>query len=327
MRGEQGLMAKVADLYYLRNLTQQAIAERLGLSRPTVSRLLQRSRTLGIVRIEVVPPEDAYRPLEGALEDAFGLREAVVIPGRSESPSRTRRTLGQAAAEYLDRLLKGGERIGISWGTTLGAVMDHLRPRRLRTTVVPLVGGLGQAAPATHANELARRLAEAHHGRVHLLHAPAIVAHDGVRAALLTDPRVRQVLDLARRVDVALVGIGALVPSSTLIESGYVSADDVAALRRSGAVGDICTRPFTVAGVPAGGPLDGRILAVDFEDLRRIRTVIGVAGGLEKAEAILGALHGGLVDVLVTDHLAARAVLRLGAAGEPRAPGRPLPPT
>ncbi len=326
MKEDRSLMVKVADLYYLRNLTQQAIAERLGLSRPTVSRLLDRSRTLGIVRIEVAAPADAHRPLERALEDAFGLREAIVIPGRSESPTITRRALGQVAADYLNRLFKGGERIGISWGTTLGAVMDHLRPRRLRTTVVPLVGGLGQAAPAIHANELARRLAEAHRGRVHLLHAPAIVARNDVRAALLTDPPIRQVLDLARRVDVALVGIGALVPSSTLIESGYVSAEDVAALRRSGAVGDICTRPFTAAGAPAGGPLDGRILAIDLEDLRRIRTVIGVAGGLEKAEAILGALRGGLLDVLVTDHLAARAVLRLAASGMPPASGRALPP-
>ncbi|HKV45968.1 MAG TPA: sugar-binding transcriptional regulator [bacterium] len=310
MSADRTMIAKVADLYYLRHLTQQEIADRLGVSRPTVSRLLRRSRAEGIVKIEVTLPDGHRHELERNLEDRFRLREAVVIRGRPESPTLTRRALGEAAAAHLDRLLAGGERVGISWGTTLASVVDHVRPRRVRTAVIPLVGGLGQAAPGIHANELARRLAEAHQGTAHLLHAPAIVATSGVRTALLTDPGIRRVLDLACRVDIALVGVGALVPSSTLIHSGYLSAQELAALRRRGAVGDICTRSFTAEGARIGGTLDARIMAVDLDDLRRIRTVIGVAGGLEKAEAILGALRGGLVTVLVTDHLAAQAVLR-----------------
>ena len=326
MSDDRTLMAKVADLYHLRNLTQQQIAVRLGLSRPTVSRLLTRARALGIVRIEVTQPEGTHQRLEHALEEEFGLREAIVIPGRSESPTATRRALGEAAAEYLDRVLKGGERVGISWGTTLKAVVDSVRPRPLRTIVVPLVGGIGQAAPNVHANDLARRLAELHAGRVHLLHAPAVVAHPSVRDALLSDERIRHVLDIARRVDVALVGIGALIPSSTLIESGYFSAAEVQALRLRRAAGDICTQAFSATGTPVSGPADARILAVGLGDLRRIPLVVGVAGGLEKAEAILGALAGGLVDVLVTDSIAARAVVRLaqardaagGGGGRPR---------
>jgi DNA-binding transcriptional regulator LsrR (DeoR family) len=271
-----------------------------------VSRLLARARATGIVRIEVTQPEGTHQRLEHELEEGFGIREALVIPGRSESPTATRRALGQAAAEYLDRALKGGERIGVSWGTTLRAVIDSVRPRPIETVVVPLVGGLGQAAPEIHANELARRLAELYGGRVHLLHAPAIVARRSVRDALLSDDRIANVLELARRVDVALVGIGALIPSSTLVESGYVSAAEMAAVRQQGAVGDICTRAFSSDGVSMAG--------------------------LEKAEAILGALAGGLVDVLVTDSIAARAVLRLARAsglvdesGEPRMGGADVP--
>ncbi len=326
MTDDRVLMAKVADLYYLRTLTQQQIAVRLGLSRPTVSRLLTRARATGIVRIEVTQPEGTHQRLEHDMEEGFGLREVIVIPGRSESPMATRRALGQAAADYLDRALKGGERVGISWGMTLKAVVDSMRPRPLETVVVPMVGGLGQAAPEIHANELARRLAELHSGRVHMLHAPAIVARRAIRDALLSDERIGHVLELARRVDVALVGIGALIPSSTLIESGYVSVAEMTAVRRQGAVGDICTRAFSADGVPLTGDVATRILAVELEDLERIPLVIGVAGGLEKADAILGALAGGLVDVLVTDSIAARAVLRLARAsglvgGES---GRPL---
>jgi DNA-binding transcriptional regulator LsrR (DeoR family) len=307
------LIAKVADLYYLRDMTQQEIAERLGISRPTVCRLLQRSRAEGIVRIDVVPPDGAHHRIERELEERFSLREAIVVTGQHEAA--TPRALGRAAADYLDRVLKGGERIGVSWGTTLRAVVDSLRPRSLRSTVVPLVGGVGQITPGIHANDLAHGIAEALGGEVHLLHAPAIVASARVRRALMSDGAIARALTLARDVDLALVGIGALVPSSTLVRSGYFSAGQLARLRRRGGVGDICTRVFTREGVAVDGALERRILAVELDDLRRIPQVVAVAGGPIKAEAILGALNGGLVDVLVTDHQAARAVLRAAGAG------------
>jgi DNA-binding transcriptional regulator LsrR (DeoR family) len=315
MTDEHALIVKAADLYYLRDFTQEAIARRLGLSRPTVSRLLARARRSGVVRIEIASPDHAFTRLEAALEERFGLREALVVRG-SERPEATRAALGRRAAAALDRVLKGGERVGVSWGTTLRATIDALRPRRLRTTVVPLVGGVGSVAAQIHANDLARRLAEAHGGVHHLLHAPAIVASPAVREALLSDPRIARVLEAARRVEVALVGIGALVPSSTVVQSGYFTLRDLAALRSLGAVGDVCTRPFSIEGRPVDPRLDRRILAVSLADLRRIPTVIAVAGGAEKAEAITGALRAGFVDILVTDHLAAQAVLRAARVAE-----------
>jgi len=303
------LTAKVADLYYMRDMTQQEIAERLGISRPTVCRLLQRSRAEGIVRIDVIPPDGAHHQMERELEERFALREAIVVT------AATQRALGRAAAEYLDRILKGGEKIGVSWGTTLRAVVDSLRPRPLGPTVVPLVGGVGQITPGIHANDLAHGIAEAFGGEVHLLHAPAVVASARVRRAMLSDGGIARSLAMARQVDVALVGIGALVPSSTLVHSGYFSADQLAALRRRGGVGDICTRAFTREGAPVDDTLERRILAVELSDLRRISQVVGVAGGPAKADAIHGALSGRLVDVLVTDHQAARAVLRSAKEG------------
>lgn len=316
------LIAKVADLYYLRDLTQQEIAARLGLSRPTVSRLLRRSRATGIVRIEVVLPDGTHQRLERDLEERFALREAIVTAGQGHSPAATRSALGRAAARYLERALARGQRIGVSWGTTLRAVVDHLRHRPLNPTVVPLVGGLGQISPGIHANDLAGGIAEAFDGQVHLLHAPAIVASRSARQALLSDAGIGKALALARGADLALVGIGALIPSSTLVQSGYFSIEDLAALRERGAVGDICTRPFAIDGSPVDAALDRRILAVELKDLRRIPIVIAVAGGLAKAEAIHGALSARLVDVLVTDHLTARAILRAeGSKTAPRAAG------
>ena len=199
------LTAKVADLYYMRDMTQQEIAERLGISRPTVCRLLQRSRAEGIVRIDVIAPDGAHHQIERELEERFSLREAIVVTAQG--------AVGRAAAEYLDRILKGGEKIGVSWGTTLRAVVDSLRPRPLGPTVVPLVGGVGQITPGIHANDLAHGIAEAFGGEVHLLHAPAVVASARVRRAMASDEGIARSLALARGVDIALVGIGALIPS------------------------------------------------------------------------------------------------------------------
>jgi DNA-binding transcriptional regulator LsrR (DeoR family) len=121
-----------------------------------------------------------------------------------------------------------------------------------------------------------------------------------------------------------IVGIGALIPSSTLVQSGYFSAGDLAALRRRGAVGDVCTRAFAIDSAPVDGALDRRIMAVELRDLRRIPTVLAVAGGVAKAEAIRGAVNGRMVDVLVTDHLVAHAILRDAdsAKGKRAAPAR-----
>lgn len=315
MSEEHSLMVKVADLYYLRHLTQDAIGRRLGLSRPTVSRLLARARRNGIVRIEIASPEEALTRMEGELEERFGLREAIVVRG-GERPEAVQSAIGRRAAACLDRILGGRQRVGVSWGTSLRATLDALPPRRLGTVVVPLVGGVGSVAAEIHANDLARRLADAHGGTHHLLHAPAIAASKAVRDALLSDPRIARVLEAARSVDVALVGVGALVPSSTVVQSGYFTLRDLAALRSMGAVGDVCTRPFSIDGRPVDARLERRILAVEVADLRRIPTVIAVAGGAEKAEAIAGALRAGFVDILVTDHLAARGVLRAARIAE-----------
>jgi DNA-binding transcriptional regulator LsrR (DeoR family) len=263
------------------------------------------------VRIQVVPPDAAHHTLERELEERFGLREAIVVSGQGDVQV-SQSALGRAAARFLERNVRRGSAVGVSWGTTLRAVIDQLRRRPLRPTVVPLVGGVGQVSPGIHANDLAHAIADAFGGRVQLLHAPAIVASRGVRQALLRDSGIAKVLATARQVELALVGIGGLVPSSTLVQSGFFSADDLAALRRRGAVGDVCTRPFASDGSPVDGDLDRRILAIDLPDLRRITTVVAVAGGAAKAEAIRGALVGRLVDVLVTDHLAAREILKKG---------------
>jgi DNA-binding transcriptional regulator LsrR (DeoR family) len=147
-----------------------------------------------------------------------------------------------------------------------------------------------------------RRLADLIGGEATLLPAPGIVGSRGARDVLLKDRFVREALDLFRKVTVALVGIGATEPSRALASSGNIfSPQELKLLAGKGAVGDICLRFFDVEGKPVITELNDRVISMDLDEMRVVRRVVGVAGGRRKINAIVGAVSGKLVNVLITD--------------------------
>jgi deoxyribonucleoside regulator len=175
-----------------------------------------------------------------------------------------------------------------------------------------MVGAVGEGDPLIDGPDLARLLADAYGGRYRYLHAPLLVEDGRAGEALLGEPRIRETLQLARRADVALVGIGAPIPEVySLLRAGYLDREALAGLRAQGVVGDICARHYDAQGRVLDVELKGRIVGIELEGLHEVGQVIGVAGGEAKAAAILGALRGGHVNVLVTDDTTARKVLAL----------------
>ncbi len=128
-------------------------------------------------------------------------------------------------------------------------------------------------------------------------------------AAMREEPTIQQVLKQACEVEHALVGVGTPTADATIVHMGYLNADDARGLRERGVVGDILGQFFDADGNVVDLPIHDRRIGIDLADLARIPKVVGVAGGLHKAEAILGALHGGFLDVLVTNELAAIRLL------------------
>ena len=309
-REEWQIMLRAARLYYEDYLTQQQIADELGVSRPTVSRLLTQARREGIVQITIKDPFAHSEELEGRLIQAFNLKGAVLVAGEGLSGELLRRRLGFAAAEYLQHTLAEGSKLGIGWGRTLYAVVKALDVRqRLGIQVVPLIGGLGQISSSFQVNDLARRLAEAFGGTWQPFYVPAFVADPAALEALLHVADVESVLQAWPQVDTALVGIGhfAFQQQSSMLFSSYIAADVLQELERCGAVGDLCGRFFDAQGRQCIA--ERGIIGISLEQLRMLEHVIGVAGGAEKVPAILGAVRGGYVDVLVTDTVTAQAVL------------------
>lgn len=307
------LLAEVATLYYEDELTQQEIASRLGISRSNISRLLAEARRKGVVEIRINYPWQTSPPMQAALMSRFGLSVARVLKNKHYDYQRMLQGLGTLAARYLEGILRDETILAISWGTAVHAVVSALRPtKKMDIEVVQMIGAVGSGDPLIDGPELARVLADTLSGRYRYLHAPLIVENAEVQQALLREQRINETLQLARKADIALVGIGSVEPSiSSLTRAGYINEQELAAIRQSGAVGDICARQFDIGGNVLEIELNQRVVGIDIESLKEIKCVIGVAGGVLKAPAILGALRGEIVDILVTDEEAAREVLRL----------------
>ncbi|NPV80342.1 MAG: sugar-binding transcriptional regulator [Firmicutes bacterium] len=306
------LIVEIARLYYEEHKTQEEIAKEMGVSRSTISRSLKRAQEIGAVQIRVVDPYFECSSTVEALRTRFGLERAIVVPVSRQSDESIKRDIGSAGADYLIRVVRDGMVLGVAQGTTLEELVDAIKPRgSVRLKVVQLVGSLGRSAASIDANELSRRIAEAFRGEWYLLPAPVVVESSSVRGALLREPAIRDILEMGRKADVALLGIGACDASSVMVQRGYLTVREVEAAKRAGAVGDICGRFYDIQGRPCKSDFDDRTIGITLEDLRAIAKRIGVAGGRGKAAAILGALRGRHINVLVTDEIAAREVLAL----------------
>lgn len=307
-------MTKVARLYHERGVLQPEIARRLHVSQARVSRLLKQAEQEGIVRTTVVLPEGMWTTaLEDELEEAYGLREAVVVECFDQSEEGIAYDLGVATATYLEASLTGGDVVGISsWSATLLAAVDAMRrlPRVGADRVFQLFGGVGNPSAEAHAARLTQRFADLTGAKPTFLLAPGIATSVEAREALMQDRFVQEAMAALDTVTLALVGIGALEPSSLLQSSGNIFAEEeLQALGERGAVGDICLRFFDAAGGPVASDFDRRVIGVALEQLRGVDRSVGVAGGQRKYEAIRGALLGGWVNVLVTDHTTAERLI------------------
>lgn len=308
---EKRQLVKVSSMYYHDGLTQAQIAQKLGVSRPVISKLLQRAKDEGIVKIYIKDESVHTVELERQLEQYFGLSDAVVVPNNGLSEEMAKREVGQAGASYISNNIKDVKSIGISWGETLAhLVQEYPYERREDVTVVPLEGGMGVKQVQIHANQLANDLAKKLQSTCTYLYAPAIVETEELKERLMGMEDVQTVLEIGRNVDVALIGIGNPYANSTLMRLGYLQEHDLTQLREVGTIGDIGFRFFDENGVPINDSLNTKVIGITLAEFQKIKKVIAVVEGQHKVESILGALKGKFIDVLITDELTASAIIK-----------------
>jgi lsr operon transcriptional repressor len=309
------LPLRVAWYYYKDELTQDEIARRLSISRASVGRLLDRARKVGLVSINLNTEYlDAFE-LSGELRRAFGLAEALVVPDHEKEPGdrhALNARIGLGGAQFMSTHLRPGGSLGVGWGETVSRVIAATSFGTVGPVhMVTLTGGVegylqtilsSKGEVATEPSNLISAT---------VIPSPIMASTSSLAAALREEPTIQQVLKQACGVEHALVGVGTPTADATIVHMGYLNANDARGLRERGVVGDILGQFFDADGNVVELPIHDRRIGIDLSDLRRIPKVVGVAGGRHKAEAILGALRGGFLDVLVTNELAAIRLLEL----------------
>lgn len=303
-------LAQAAYWYYVQNLSQDDVARRLHTSRSNVSRLLRAAREQGIIRFEVSYPTRRDLGLEDQLRARFlgtGLQEVVVASSvfEVEGPSEQVGMLAaaQAAADWLDRNLREGDTLGLFWGGTIRTLVDLAHFGQPTGVHVVQLGGEWSNDPGRSGHDLVRDMAMRLGGHCTYLNVPAFAATAADADALLSEPQVASSLELARTANVCVVGIGAFNSGTTTVflEQANATTAEIEEARTHGVVGQIAGRFFDAHGKQADLALHRRLLSLDLTDLRDVNVIVAVASGAAKREAVLGAVRGRLVDVLVCD--------------------------
>jgi deoxyribonucleoside regulator len=311
-RSDLDLLVQAAESYYIENKTQAQIAQQLGISSSTISRLLSRARDEGIVRINIIRPQARRTSLECTLRQRFALDEAIVVdvPRDASSDEAVRRIIGTVSAPYIDEMIEPGMVIGIGRGRTLAALADALQPLAAprHITIVQVMGEYDIQHSPTRSPEITRQIAEIYTGASYYLNAPALVNDASLAEALMYTPGISQVLPFYDRLDMVLVGVGPL-RGSPLDLSGLLRSDQIAQLEAAGAVGDICGHFFADDGRLLDDAYSGHAIGISWEQLRRCPCVVAIAAGDNKVKALRALLKAQLLHVLVTDERTAQQIV------------------
>ncbi|MCS4490251.1 sugar-binding transcriptional regulator [Corynebacterium sp. ES2794-CONJ1] len=312
LRDEQSLQA--AKLYYQKGLSQAEVAAEIGVSRPTVAKLLAYARQRGFVVIEIRDPRDKGSFLAEKLVEIFspyGLEEARIVQAARQTPEEILKELGRVGALVLEEQVQDGHMVGVSWGNTMYAVAKALRHNpHTGVEIVQLKGGLSYTKRSTNDIETINRFCRAFDAYARTLPLPVIFDNVEVKRTVESDRHISHILDMGRHTDVVIFTVGSTSGDSLPLTLGYLS-DTEKQLISTRAVGDACSRFFDEYGQVAVPSVDERTVGISLEDLASRPVRILVAGGASKLRAINTALVMGLASHLVIDGATALALIAL----------------
>ncbi len=304
------LRNRAAWMYYVEDMTQNAIGEVLGLGRVTVVRMLADARALNEVKITLRRDLDELPRLERALEHAFGLEQAIVAPLSSPSADPTA-VIGAATGQFLTSLIRPNMRIGVGWGRTLLGALNFMDDRHMSDiAVVSLLGGIS-AVHQYNPAEFAWQFSRLFRADCYLIAAPAVVDSADTKTALIERCGLAPVFALADALDVVILSVGGMTPSSTAHLFNYFSDDDRKTLLAAGAVGDCLYNFYDANGGLVEHSLNTRIMSPAIATLNKTPMRVLTSGGPDKIAALRGAFPLLKPTVFITDEVTAAALVAL----------------
>ncbi|GFO85465.1 MULTISPECIES: sugar-binding transcriptional regulator [Anaerostipes] len=317
---EERFIIKVVEMHYKQGLSQQEIGKKLNVSRTTISRTLAQARREGYVQIKINYPEGSAINLEGMLEEKFQLKEVVIASAQNEK--ELKEEVAFYASDYLLRTLKNHVTLALTRGVTLQNMVEYLgkdiRLKFLKTddvNVVPLLAAtnISISAPKSYrmaySNYLIEEVARILNGNSYQMLAPQYVTSPESKEVFMNEKSIKEVFDLAKNADIAVVGIGTLDHNSALINAELIPIEEFQRLQKKGGTGEILSHVVDKDGNVIRDQFEQHLLSLDLEDFKKIPVRVGVTYGMDKKDAILSALRGGYVNVLITDEKVARYLI------------------
>ncbi|GMA27125.1 sugar-binding transcriptional regulator [Arenivirga flava] len=304
---------RAAHLYYVQELTMEAIARELRSSRSSVSRLLAYARETGLVQIQIHSPHEGRERVEREIQRRYHVHPHVIpVPDATSDVDRLDR-VALAAGRLLGRYVDSNMRIGIGWGSTMSALSRHLVPKSMHATAIVQLNGAANnlTSGIDYTSEILRRFGAAFGAQVHQFPVPAFFDDPSTRDAMWRERSVGRMLEMQASLDLVLFSVGsptAEVPSHVYL-GGYLDAADYASLAEDGVAGDVATVFYRADGSSAGIRLNERASGPNVATLRRAPRRLCVVAGVSKIPALRGALAAGLVTDLVIDETAARRLI------------------
>lgn len=302
---------RIAKLYYYGHMTQEQIAQMMGMSRPKIARMLMEAEELGIVKITVHDPIFNYAEAAERLREHLGLKLVTIVPS-SGSLQDAKDNIGREASRFLEEQMTETIRIGISWGTTVSAFVNRIQTGRAfpRAWVVQLVGGTYSQSMHMDGRELAKAMAMRLKCQFSVLQVPMFVHNPELRQLIMQEPETREHFGLVNSLDIAFVGIGSSnYKESVIYKAKYVDENEARQLYSPGLC-DICGHQIDINGKERACFLTDRLIGISLEDLARTPMVVGMCAGNDRTVSILSGVHGGYIKGLIIDEIAALSLMQ-----------------
>jgi DNA-binding transcriptional regulator LsrR (DeoR family) len=308
------LRIRAAWLYYNQGMTQKDVAEKLGISRSTVIRLLDEAIKRSEVQIWINEGIEDFVSLGTALEKQYGIDEVVIVPSAADgSAAATAKSVGLALGQFLSDAIPDGVNIGVGWGRTMTASLASFRPsRREQCKVISLLGGLvsvQQSNPLDYTWRFASQLG----AECYMFPAPLIVDSIDTKRALINDCGLKPLFDLAAQLDIAIVSCGDISPQATALSESFLPKSTIQELVAAGCVSDTMFNFIDENGHSVEHPLNELAMSINLDTLRKAKHIILASGGAQRAVAIRATIRRTGCNTLITDEAAARALLALEA--------------
>ncbi|PKM50007.1 MAG: transcriptional regulator [Firmicutes bacterium HGW-Firmicutes-7] len=293
---------KVCKLYYEEDLSQKEIAIELGISRPQISRILSNAKKNNTVSIKVNNIFEKETELEEKLKQKYPVHDVWVLKTQGQTDEVIYEEMGKQVSDQLDAYIPNNSLVGVMSGKTISSFVNGLNCfEKKALEFIPLIGGIGSDGADWHANVIAKNFADKINGKYYILNAPVIMKTQHAKESLMNEPHIGNILEKAKKCNVAIVGIGQVDNNSTNVKAGALSPEDMEQLNKIGAKASICCSYLDGKGKTIDSEISQRSIGVTIEELKRCKKIVAIAIGNSKTEAIKSVLLGGFVDVLITN--------------------------